>query len=123
MPTLAARRARPLRHSLLTLMALAGGVLAVQPAQAQGNWNAMPVTGLYVGAGAGAKSLNSQCANADPLVPKVCLADNATIRSSVGGSILWNSPLGPLRLDVAKALSKENFDKEQLIRFGASTKF
>jgi outer membrane protein insertion porin family len=79
--------------------------------------------GSLFGAGAGAKSLNSQCANADPLVPKVCLADNATIRSSVGGSILWNSPLGPLRLDVAKALSKENFDKEQLIRFGASTKF
>ena len=31
--------------------------------------------------------------------------------------------LGPLSLDVAKALTKQDFDKEQLIRFGASTKF
>ena len=38
-------------------------------------------------------------------------------------SILWNSPLGPLRLDIAKAFMKEKFDDEQLIRFGASTKF
>ena len=45
------------------------------------------------------------------------------IRASVGFGILWNSPLGPLRLDIAKALPKEAYDKEQLIRFGASTKF
>ena len=37
--------------------------------------------------------------------------------------MLWNSPLGPLRLDIAKASSKRSYDDEQLIRFGASTKF
>ena len=59
----------------------------------------------------------------DHRLPSVCLADDASIRASVGASLLWNSPLGPLRLDFAKALMKETYDKEQLIRFGASTKF
>jgi outer membrane protein insertion porin family len=54
---------------------------------------------------------------------KICLADESSIRASAGFSILWNSPLGPLRLDIAKAFVKEKFDDEQLIRFGASTKF
>ena len=51
------------------------------------------------------------------------LHDDSAIRASLGGSILWNSPLGPLRLDIAKAILKQDYDKEQLIRFGASTKF
>ena len=55
--------------------------------------------------------------------PGVCLADSDAIRTSVGAGILWNSPVGPLRLDYAHALSKETFDKTQMIRFGASTKF
>ena len=40
-----------------------------------------------------------------------------------GASILWNSPLGPLRIDIAKAMTKKIYDKEQFIRFGASTRF
>ena len=51
------------------------------------------------------------------------LADDATVRSSVGASILWNSPVGPLRLDYAIPLTKESYDEEQRFRFGASTKF
>jgi outer membrane protein insertion porin family len=53
----------------------------------------------------------------------VNLADESSIRASAGASLLWNSPLGPLRLDYARALSKESYDKTQAIRFGASTKF
>ncbi len=53
----------------------------------------------------------------------ICLADDSSVRSSVGGSILWNSPVGPIRMDFAQALSKESYDKEQFFRFGASTKF
>ncbi len=53
----------------------------------------------------------------------ICLADDSSVRASAGASILWNSPLGPLRLDIAKAFIKQDFDEEQLIRFGASTKF
>jgi outer membrane protein insertion porin family len=36
---------------------------------------------------------------------------------------MWNSPLGPLRFDLAKAITKEKYDDEQIFRFGASTKF
>ncbi len=51
------------------------------------------------------------------------LEDDSSVRSSVGGSVLWNSPVGPLRMDFAKALTKEKYDEEQFFRFGASTKF
>lgn len=51
------------------------------------------------------------------------VGDDSTIRSSVGASILWNSPVGPLRLDFAKVLTKESYDQEQFFRFGAQTKF
>ncbi len=55
---------------------------------------------------------------------QLCLVgDDAAIRASVGASLIWNSPVGPLRLDLAKALLSEDFDKEQVFRFGASTKF
>ena len=49
--------------------------------------------------------------------------DSNTLRSSVGASLLWNSPVGPLRADFAYVLTKADFDKEQFFRFGASTKF
>lgn len=51
------------------------------------------------------------------------LGDSASIRSSVGGSIMWNSPVGPLRMDFAKVLTKESYDQTQFFRFGASSKF
>jgi outer membrane protein insertion porin family len=46
-----------------------------------------------------------------------------SIRSSVGGSILWQSPLGPLRADFAYVLSSESYDVEQTFRFGGGTRF
>jgi outer membrane protein insertion porin family len=55
--------------------------------------------------------------------PGFVLADDSSIRSSVGASILWASPVGPLRIDFAQALTKEDYDKTQFVRFGASTKF
>lgn len=66
-----------------------------------------------------AKSLNGKAAADNGIV----LADDSTIRSSVGASIMWNSPVGPIRMDFAKALTKEKYDEEQFFRFGASTKF
>jgi outer membrane protein insertion porin family len=35
------------------------------------------------------------------------VSDSNTIRSSVGASILWQSPLGPIRIDYAHALTKD----------------
>lgn len=51
------------------------------------------------------------------------LLDESSVRVSAGFGILWNSPLGPLRGDFGWALVKEDFDKEQIFRFGASTRF
>jgi outer membrane protein insertion porin family len=63
-----------------------------------------------------AKSLNGQPGG-------LALADDSTIRSSVGASVMWNSPVGPIRMDFAKTLTKESYDIEQFFRFGAQTKF
>ena len=49
--------------------------------------------------------------------------DDDIIRSSVGASLLWNSPLGPLRADFAYVITKADFDDEEFFRFGTSTKF
>jgi outer membrane protein insertion porin family len=78
--------------------------------------------GSLFGAGQTVKSLNTQCTNGDASLG-ICLADSASVRLSIGASILWDSPLGPLRLDVSKALLKESYDDEQIVRFGATTKF
>jgi outer membrane protein insertion porin family len=78
--------------------------------------------GSLFGAGAFAKNpANAGCEAGNTNV--ICLADSSAVRASAGVSLIWNSPLGPLRLDVAKALKKESYDSEQLIRFGASTRF
>lgn len=49
--------------------------------------------------------------------------DSSKLRSSVGLSLLWNSPVGPLRADVAHVLSSASFDDEQFFRFGGSSAF
>ena len=48
---------------------------------------------------------------------------HSSIRSSVGGSILWDSPLGPLRADFAYVLTSEGYDNKQWFRFGGGTRF
>lgn len=53
----------------------------------------------------------------------VCVADSSAIRASIGASIMWASPVGPIRMDFAKTLAKETYDDEQFFRFGAATKF
>jgi outer membrane protein insertion porin family len=87
--------------------------------------------GSLFGAGAAAKGLDGFCNVAPHVNPVsgvrswdgICLADSDSVRASAGASLIWNSPLGPLRLDVSKAFLKESYDREQLIRFGASTRF
>jgi outer membrane protein insertion porin family len=51
------------------------------------------------------------------------LVDESGIRSSVGASILWASPLGPLRFDYAYVLSKDDYDRTQAFRFSGGTTF
>ena len=49
--------------------------------------------------------------------------DSDAVRASVGASLIWNSPIGPLRADFGWAILKESFDQTQVFRFGAATKF
>ncbi len=59
-------------------------------------------------------------------LPATCytgVEDSDAIRASVGASLLWNSPVGPLRADFGYALLKQAFDQTQVFRFGAATKF
>jgi len=48
---------------------------------------------------------------------------DTTLRSSVGGSILWASPFGHLRADYAFVLSSATYDNLQAFRIGAGTTF
>jgi outer membrane protein insertion porin family len=49
--------------------------------------------------------------------------DSPNVRLSTGVSLIWQSPLGPLRADLAQALLKASFDRTEIFRFGASTAF
>ena len=87
--------------------------------------------GSLFGAGSTARRLDTQCGlpiirdpNTNAVInPGVCLADSDSIRASAGIGLIWNSPLGPLRLDIAQPFVKQPYDATQLLRFGASTRF
>ncbi|HEV7872944.1 MAG TPA: BamA/TamA family outer membrane protein, partial [Enterovirga sp.] len=75
-------------------------------------------------AGVGVLTAQAEC---------VTVHDKNVIRSSVGASLLWASPLGPIRFDYAFALSKDNGvvvngtrigqDQTQAFRFSGGTRF
>lgn len=49
--------------------------------------------------------------------------DSELVRTSVGVGVAWRSPFGPIRVDLAKALVKEDFDRTQLLHFSFGTRF
>jgi outer membrane protein insertion porin family len=49
--------------------------------------------------------------------------DSFTPRASVGLSVFWTTPIGPLRFNFSRAIQKEDFDKEQNFDLTISTKF
>ncbi|WP_182913902.1 outer membrane protein assembly factor BamA [Sphingobium terrigena] len=51
------------------------------------------------------------------------LGDTLKPRLSVGFGVNWNSPFGPFRIDIAKALLKEPGDDTKLITFNVGTQF
>jgi len=53
----------------------------------------------------------------------VPIANNFALRSSVGASVLWNSPMGPIRFDYAVVTSKVYGDITQAFRFSGGTNF
>jgi outer membrane protein insertion porin family len=62
-------------------------------------------------------------ANSGLNLPNVVNSGNGNVRSSVGMGLIWDSPFGPLRFDLAYALTKEPYDHTQVFRFGGGGKF
>jgi len=51
------------------------------------------------------------------------ITDTGSLRMSVGTGIMWNSPFGPVNIDIAQAILKEDFDKTELVRFSFGASF
>jgi outer membrane protein insertion porin family len=50
-------------------------------------------------------------------------ADTAAVRASVGASLIWDSPFGPLRFDFAYPVLKQSYDRLQWFQFGGGARF
>lgn len=51
------------------------------------------------------------------------VVDTGSIRASAGVGLAWRSPFGPIRLDFAEAVVKEDHDKTEFFRFRFGTRF
>jgi outer membrane protein insertion porin family len=49
--------------------------------------------------------------------------DTGSLRMGAGVGLAWKSPFGPIRIDLAKAILKEDFDITELIHFSFGTRF
>jgi len=45
--------------------------------------------------------------------------NSRAVRASVGASLIWDSPFGPLRVDYAYPIAKQSFDVTQRLNFSA----
>jgi len=59
-----------------------------------------------------------------PTQPSCLTVDNSNvIRTSIGASIIWASPLGPIRIDAAYPVLKGRYDQTQYINFSGGASF
>ena len=56
-----------------------------------------------------------------PGIKEVFVGNSAKPRLSIGVGVNWNSPFGPLRIDLAKALLKQKGDDTKLFSFNVGT--
>ena len=49
--------------------------------------------------------------------------DKTIVRSSAGVSLIWASPLGPIRIDYALAITKTKYDQLQPFSFSGGATF
>lgn len=49
--------------------------------------------------------------------------DGMKVRASVGVSLFWTTPVGPLRFNLSKAVKKEDYDEDQPFDLSISTRF
>ncbi|WP_074205768.1 outer membrane protein assembly factor BamA [Parasphingorhabdus marina] len=68
---------------------------------------------------------NEPALNTNPLVSftEQFFGDSPSPRVSVGFGVNWNSPFGPFRIDIARALLKEPGDDTKLFTFNVGTQF
>jgi outer membrane protein insertion porin family len=78
-------------------------------------------TAIFADAGSlwGYKGVTSTATSTPGLSQSLNVADSKAVRSSVGSSLIWDSPAGPLRVDYAYPLTKAPTDITQRLRFGA----
>jgi outer membrane protein insertion porin family len=76
----------------------------------------------YGGTCSGGETNTIAAQTIDPFIEEY-LGDSPKPRLSVGVGVNWNSPFGPLRIDVAKALLKQKGDDTKLITFNVGTQF
>ena len=82
--------------------------------------------GIKVAAYVDAGSLwNYTGPTASPLTGETMVAspDSMFINSAAGVGLIWASPFGPLRFDLAYPITKRSYDKTQIFRFGGGTTF
>ena len=75
-------------------------------------FNAPEKTAAKNGPGCGPAALNA-----------CTVFDTAALRAAIGAGLIWQSPFGPLRVDVAYPLLKTSYDETELFRFSVGTRF
>ncbi len=76
-----------------------------------------------VGGACTGTSVNTALTNSTAPFLERFVGDSPRPRISVGGGVNWNSPFGPLRIDLAYALLKDKGDDNKLLTFNVGTQF
>jgi len=74
---------------------------------------------LFADAGSLWANSASGISNLSSLTPAQQIANSQAIRASVGGSLIWNSMFGPIRVDYAFPVAKQPYDVVQNLNFTA----
>lgn len=61
--------------------------------------------------------------NTTPNGVNVPLGDAASVRASIGVGVSWESPFGPIRVDLGFPVLKESYDETQTLYFSFGTRF
>ncbi|PAX09794.1 outer membrane protein assembly factor BamA [Sphingomonas lenta] len=95
------------------------------PAGSSAATTTLCAVGVPDASGACVGSTPNTVATTQPIPPfaERFLGNSAKPRLSVGFGVNWNSPFGPLRIDIARALLKQEGDDDKLITFNVGTQF
>jgi outer membrane protein insertion porin family len=63
------------------------------------------------------------CAGSAGFAGECTVFDSTNLRAAVGAGVIWQSPFGPLRLEAAYPVLKEDFDETEKFRFSIGTRF